>query len=72
MSVKTDRPMHPLFKKYTISDLAERTPYGEAYLVNIKLGHERATGKFRRTVSLILGEPEGDLFVSETPVEVQP
>lgn len=51
-----------LFIKYSISELAERTPYSESYLLSIKNGNHPVTEVFRLKVAKALGVSEDELF----------
>lgn len=53
---------YPIFKDYTISDLANLLPYGEAYLVDIKRGHQPLRRRFKLTACGILRKTEQELF----------
>lgn len=63
MSSKTiERPNFPLFREYGITELAEKSPYAESYLVRIKEGNTPAGDRFRRVMAKILGRSEAELF----------
>ncbi len=51
-----------LFERYSISELAEKTPYSEATLLAIKNGYRKPSEIFRMKVSRALGVPEDQLF----------
>lgn len=51
-----------LFTRYSVSELATRTPYSEAYLLAIKNGHAQIREVFRLRVAKALGVPEDELF----------
>ena len=57
-----DRPMLPLFREYTIDELSKRLKYSEAYLVEIKLGHQAATPRFKHNACGILNRSHEELF----------
>jgi hypothetical protein len=62
--------MHPIFQRYTISELAKRLGYGEYYLLFIRDGHTPATNRFRRIASLTLDLPESQLFLEEATDDI--
>ena len=51
-----------LFRRYSISDISEKTAYSETYLIELRSGWRPITASFRRRVTLALGEPEAVLF----------
>ena len=53
---------YPIFQQYDISDLARRTGYAEAYLVNVKIGTNTAGRRFKINCRLALGKSEAELF----------
>ena len=55
----------PLFEKYTLTDLAERTGYSEFYLARLKTNSKQINYTFRYRMSKILGLPEQELFAPE-------
>jgi len=52
----------PLFRLYTVSELAELTPYKESYLLRVKEGRTPLNWRFRETVAKILRRSEVELF----------
>ncbi len=55
---------YPLFRRYSVSKIAELTGYSEAYLLQVKQGNagKPVTGKFKRKMAAALGETEETLF----------
>jgi hypothetical protein len=56
------KQQYPIFEEYSISALAERLPYGEAYLVDIKRGHQPLRRRFILTACGILNRNRAELF----------
>ena len=57
--------MLPIFKLYSIEQLAERLHRSEAYLIGIKAGHYPARPQFRSLCAGILNRPLDELFGAE-------
>ena len=55
-------PNIPLFRLYSISELAELTPYKESYLLRVREGRTSLNWRFRETVAKILRRSEVELF----------
>ena len=53
---------HPIFDKYTLEELHERTGHKVTYLAWIKEGYKEPGPQFRRLFSHVLNEPEDALF----------
>lgn len=56
------KSMHAVFNKYTVDFIASQTGYSEDLVRKVRRGTLPASRKFRRLVSLALGEPEEALF----------
>ena len=63
--IASKEPGYPLFKNYSLSELADRLPYRESYLLEIKMGRVRPTDRFRATATGILNMTNEALFGSE-------
>ena len=55
-------PSYPLFRFYTLEDLAEQTGYSEVYLLDIKRGKQKARKRFRKVCVAILKRSSEELF----------
>lgn len=55
-------PKIPLFQKYTLEELAERTRYEKSYLFAIECGNKHPSRRFMDTVCLILNQSKETLF----------
>ncbi len=53
---------HPIFWRFTVSELADRTGYSESYLIKLKGGYQPVTPAFQRRMARILGERPSELF----------
>ncbi len=65
MATKTKKPMHPLFEKYGLGELHDKTGYSYMYLNEIQRGKHPATQKFRRFMASVLRKPQSELFNEE-------
>ena len=53
----------PIFEQYGITELAERLPmYEESYLLQIKKGYDKPSGKFIKTACTVLRKTREELF----------
>ena len=67
MKAKTrkGKPMHPMFKKYSLEKLSEKLDRSEEYLLGLKLGRRPCGDKFRHLATTALRRPEEALFNEE-------
>ena len=57
---------HPLFERFSVSDLAARGLGGEFYLMELKSGYKPVRPGFKKKAARLLMEPETALFVAQT------
>ena len=57
---------HPIFKRHSISELADLTWYSEVYLLDLRSGSKPINKTFMRRAAKALGKPEDSLFASAT------
>ena len=55
---------HPLFERFTVSDLADRGLGSEFYLMELKSGYKPIRPGFRKRAARLLKEPESTLFAA--------
>ena len=60
-----DKVTHPIFERYTLSELARRLDRSEGYLLDMRRGKEPAGPRFRAMAASILRKPEAELFAPE-------
>lgn len=58
---------YPMFRMFSLSELVDRVPYSDTYLLAVKRHHKPVTSRFRRNCSRALGMSEGRLFGSPYP-----
>ena len=61
-----DTVTHPIFERYTLSELALKIGRKEGYLIEIRRGSKPANPMFRALCVGVLKRPEAELFL---PVE---
>lgn len=52
----------PIFEMYSITELAEKLPYSEMYLVRLKTMPWEIRPRFKQTASAVLGKTVEELF----------
>ena len=62
MTTTASGPSYPLFRLYTVEDLADETGYSEVYLLDIKRGKQIARKRFRNNCVRILKRSDAELF----------
>ena len=62
--VVNTQEQHPLFERFTVSDLAARGLGGEFYLMELKSGYKPIRPGFRKRAARLLKEPESTLFAA--------
>ena len=65
MSREQQPTEHPVFRAYTVSELAERTGYSEEYLCHVRAGRHPAGPRFRTVMVHCLKRTEEELFNGE-------
>ena len=53
---------HPIFQKYSLNEIHEKTDYSFYHLLDTMNGRAKASSKFRRLCSAVFNEKENDLF----------
>ena len=63
--MRNQTKQHPIFEKYSLNEIAEKTHYSFAHLLDTMNGRAKPSEKFRVLCSAVFKKKESDLFNME-------